>query len=178
MASFTLLLIFHIAKTRDAHSDMALVWLSGLSARITYLAWVQRAAVPSAHPPPPPRAPRDTGGGGARKGKTPLHAWLTLQGGRAEQLPATAAPGSWQGWILLIPSSLLWTQHHWALPASNLGAVLGFPKKQPQHLAPAQLKPGGLSALANSWLLKVQGQQLFFGSCFLYFFFHYPKLQH
>lgn len=72
MASFTVLLIFHIAKTRDAHSAMALVWLSGLSARITYLAWVQRAAVPSAQPPPPPRAPRDTeGGGGGQEGKNP-----------------------------------------------------------------------------------------------------------
>lgn len=83
MASFTILLIFHIAKTRDAHSAMALVWLSGLSARITYLAWVQRAAVPSAHPPPPPRAPRDTGGGGA--GREKPHSMLGSHCREAEQ---------------------------------------------------------------------------------------------
>lgn len=193
MALFTLLLIFHIAKTGD--TQMEHIWLSGLSAQITHPAWVQSCCALSSS------STSTQGHGGAEIGEPPTpcfrQAWLTLQGGRAQLLPAKLhweeAAGSTalhyfrpcalqQDWILL-PSSLLWAQHrsteHCQPPPSlQAGCSAWVSKMQPQHLAPAQLELGGLSDLANSWLLKVQGQQLFLSSGFLCFVSHHLKLQY
>lgn len=150
MALFTLLLIFHIAKTGD--TQMEHIWLSGLSAQITHPAWVQRAAVPWAHPP---RAPRDTGG--QRYENPPLHASGRLGSGCREaghsccQLSCTGR--RLQGALLCtisvpVPSSRTESfspaacyGHSTAalstaslLRASKPGAALGFPKCNPSTL--------------------------------------------